>query len=229
VTPAISVIIPCYNGEAYLAEALESVAAQTLQPAQTIVVDDGSTDGSAAVARSFPWVTLVSQENRGLPAARNAGLAVATGDLLAFLDADDAWEPQKLARQAAYLAEHPEVPFVFAYHRYRIEDPEALPPFLRHTLTLESERSTLPSAWLVRREAMDLVGHFRTGLTISDDLDWLMRASDLGLRPGTVEEPLVWRRIHASNLSLDARETQRELLGILRESLRRKRESGTLR
>jgi len=226
VTPAVSVIIPCYNGEAYLAEALESVAAQTLQPAQTIVVDDGSTDRSAEIARGFPFVTLVSQQNRGLPSARNAGLDAATGELVAFLDADDVWEPQKLQRQVAYLDTHPEVPFVFAYHRYLIEDPEALPPFLRHTLALESERSTLPSAWLVRRDALDAVGRFRTGLTISDDLDWLMRASDLGLRPGTVEEVLLSRRIHSSNLSLDARETQRELLGILRESLRRKRTSG---
>lgn len=222
---SISVVIPCYNGEAYLGEALDSVRSQTLPPTQVIVVDDGSTDGSAAIARGMAGITLVSQPNRGLPAARNAGLAVADGDLVAFLDADDVWEPRKLERQAAFLDDNPSVGYAFAHHRYLVEDPEALPGWLRGQVARGSEPSPLPSAWLVRRELFDTVGRFDESLHISDDLDWLMRATAAGVRSGTVPEVLVGRRIHASNLSLDRERTQRELLGILRSSLRLKKEA----
>jgi glycosyltransferase involved in cell wall biosynthesis len=97
----ITAIIPVHNGERHLAEAIQSVLAQTLPPGEIIVVDDGSTDASAAIAQSFGApVRVLAQPNLGPAAARNLGLAHATGDLLAFLDADDLWTPNKLARQA---------------------------------------------------------------------------------------------------------------------------------
>jgi GT2 family glycosyltransferase len=103
-TPAISVVIPCYNGARFLRETLASVTRQTYPADEVIVVDDGSTDGSAAIAEAFgPPVCVVRQPNQGESAARNRGIALARGEWVALLDADDLWEPTKLARQGAAL------------------------------------------------------------------------------------------------------------------------------
>jgi len=106
----ISVIIPAYNVEAFLGEAIESVLNQTHPVDEVIVVDDGSTDRTADIAESFGTpVYVLRQDNAGPSAARNHALDHAAGDFIAFLDADDLWEPQKLERQIAYLTAHPEV------------------------------------------------------------------------------------------------------------------------
>ena len=91
--PSVSVVIPCFNNERYVGAAIESVLSQTFPPAEAIVIDDGSTDSSAAVVGRFPSVTLLCQENAGAGAARNAGIARAVGEFIALLDADDLWAP----------------------------------------------------------------------------------------------------------------------------------------
>src|SRR5437667_12630279 len=111
--PLVSVVIPCYNGERYLAEAIESVLAQRYEPLEIIVVDDGSTDRSAEVARHFgDAVQYVCQPHAGAAAARNRGVGLATGDLIAFLDADDVWTEGRLARQVQVLEADPSVGMV---------------------------------------------------------------------------------------------------------------------
>jgi glycosyltransferase involved in cell wall biosynthesis len=110
----LSAVIPAYNAEAWLGQAIESALAQEEVALEVVVVDDGSTDGTAEVLATFgDRIRLVRQANRGLPAARNAGIAAARGDLVAFLDADDTWEPSKSRRQLAYLAAHPACGLVF--------------------------------------------------------------------------------------------------------------------
>jgi glycosyltransferase involved in cell wall biosynthesis len=105
---AISVVIPCYNGARFLRETLESVARQTYPADEVIVVDDGSTDASAAVAASFgPPVRVLRQANQGESVARNNGIAAAAGDWIALLDADDLWAPTKLERQVQAVADSP--------------------------------------------------------------------------------------------------------------------------
>src|SRR2546422_3447261 len=112
--PSVSVVIPVYNGERYLADAIQSVLDQTYQNFEVIVVDDGSTDGSAEVAQRFgEAIRYVHQANGGACKARNTGIAVARGVYLAFLDHDDLWLPDKLAAQVAYLDSHPEVGAVY--------------------------------------------------------------------------------------------------------------------
>src|SRR3954452_15003770 len=104
VRPLVSAIIPAHNAERFLAAAIDSVLAQTYQPIECIVVDDGSTDGTPAVARSYgDRIRLIPQEQRGVSAARNRGAAEARGELLAFLDADDRWLPERVERQAREL------------------------------------------------------------------------------------------------------------------------------
>jgi glycosyltransferase involved in cell wall biosynthesis len=106
----ISVIIPAYNVEVFLSETIVSVLKQTYPVDEVIVVDDGSTDRTADIAESFDGVVhVIRQDNAGASFARNRALRHASGDIIAFLDADDLWEPHKLERQIAYLAAHPDV------------------------------------------------------------------------------------------------------------------------
>jgi glycosyltransferase involved in cell wall biosynthesis len=105
----VSVIIPVYNGATYLAEALDSVFAQDYRPIEVIVVDDGSTDDTAVIAKRYSQIRYLHEVNQGPAVARNTGLIHCTGDLIGFLDADDRWVLGKLSLQAKYLEAHPEV------------------------------------------------------------------------------------------------------------------------
>src|SRR5689334_9621809 len=110
--PLVSCVVPVYNGERYLAEALDSILAQTHRPLQAIVADDGSTDGTAAVAAAYgDRVLVLRQANAGPAAARNLGLAAARGEYVAFLDADDLWHPRKLERQLARFRARPQLDY----------------------------------------------------------------------------------------------------------------------
>jgi glycosyltransferase involved in cell wall biosynthesis len=114
--PSISVVIPVHNGELYLAEAVDSALAQTHRPAEVVVVDDGSTDGTAEVAAGLgAAVRYVHQRNRGPGGAMNRGVALARGEYVAFLSADDVWEPEKLAGQMAALVADPSLDLVFGH------------------------------------------------------------------------------------------------------------------
>ena len=107
--PLVSVIVAVHNGERFLRPALESLFAQDHEPFEVVFVDDGSQDGSADIAREFPDLRYMYQENQGLAAARNAGLRLARGELVAYLDDDDLLPPHKLSRQVRYLVENPDV------------------------------------------------------------------------------------------------------------------------
>lgn len=114
----ISCIVPVYNGAAYIGEALNSILGQTLRPFEVIVVDDGSTDSTAEIVAEYhQTVSYVYQENAGPAAARNRGIALARGDFLAFLDADDVWHPEKLARQASRFQAVPDLEYCLTYKR----------------------------------------------------------------------------------------------------------------
>ena len=102
--PLVSVIVPVYNGEHYLSFAIHSILRQDYHPSEVIVVDDGSTDNSANIARSFKEVRYIHQSNQGVAMARNVGIAAARGEFIAFLDADDLWTPNKLSIQNAQFS-----------------------------------------------------------------------------------------------------------------------------
>jgi glycosyltransferase involved in cell wall biosynthesis len=114
-SPLISVIVPAYNTSRTIAETLDSVLAQTFEDYEVVVVDDGSPDDVAElVARSYPQVRLVRQENRGLAGARNTGIKEAKGEYVAFLDSDDVWLPRKLELQVEQIKTHPEADVFYA-------------------------------------------------------------------------------------------------------------------
>lgn len=215
----VSVIVPVFNAEAYVAEALESVGAQTLQPHEVIVVDDGSTDGSAAVAERH-GVTLLRKENTGVADARNLAIERSTGDFVALLDADDVWLETKLSEQVQALREHPEAGYALGYHRYIFEGKRRAEWFKR-TQADEPEPSYCPSIWTIRREVMDRVGLFEPGRRVGEDIDWLARANDLGITSVMVPKVLLLRRIHDNNLT-GLPETRLAWLRVLRASAARK-------
>ncbi|WP_018232758.1 glycosyltransferase family 2 protein [Thioalkalivibrio thiocyanodenitrificans] len=223
--PRISVIIPVYNGERYLAAALESVVNQTFRTAEIIVVDDGSSDGSHALCAGFPGIRTLRQKNLGVAAARNAGVRASTGDFLAFLDQDDTWTSNKLELQSDYLARNPEYDFALGMQRLFL-DPEVTEPpaWLRAGHLDKPQLGYLPGTLLCARAVFDRVGPFDTRYRFGgDDADWFARAEDLGLHRGVVNETVLMRRIHADNLSAMTQQGNRELTSLLHASILRKR------
>ena len=220
----ISVIIPVYNGGKYLAEAIESVLAQTLKPAEIIVVDDGSTDDSKEIARKYlPKVRTISQENKGAGAARNTGIQVAKGSFLAFLDADDLWTGQKSVIQYSFLEEHPETDLVFGKVEQFIS-PE-FPAVYQGNLRKEMEimPGYASGALLIEREKFLRVGLFNEQLEIGEFIDWFSRAKGLGLTHHAMDDIVLKRRIHGLNMGIYKRGHLKDYTALLREAIARKR------
>lgn len=191
---AVSVVIPARNAAKFLAEAVASVRAQTHPVAEIVVVDDGSTDATVAVAQALGReVRVISQPPAGAAQARNRGAEAATGEWLAFLDADDLWHPEKLARQFAWLAAQPGTEAVFVHGaNFRI-GPEGgrqeEPP----------RPACLPGAVLLRRDFFLREARFPSGVAPSEVVAWYLRLEERGTRIGVVPELLFWRRLHADN------------------------------
>ena len=220
----VSVVVPVFNGEQYLGECLESALRQECAPWQVIVVDDGSTDGSAAIAGGFgDPVRVLRQPNRGPGAARNAGVAQAEGEFVAFLDADDLWTPGKLSAQLAYFAEDPEVHIVSAHVR-NFHSPD-LTQEQRMLVECPPDPmpGLIPSAMLVRRETFAKCGLLSEDLAFGDFIPWLARVWDLGLRLHILEEALALRRLHLNNFTRTHREHQRDYLAATKRVLDRRR------
>lgn len=181
----MSVVIPCYNAAAFLADAVESVRAQTSPVAEVLVVDDASTDDTVAVAERLGVTVIRQPENRGPSGARNAGIARAAGDVVAFLDADDAWLPWHVELAVDVLARHPEVAVVGTGHMpydeplpSRPASPAVveIPPDPVVTLL---ERTLIPQTGAVaRRSALLEVGGYEDGRRYAEDYDvWLRIAA----------------------------------------------------
>jgi len=219
----ISVIIPVYNGEKYLAETLQSILAQTYRPFEIIVVDDGSTDRSAAIARSFPDVHCHSQTNQGHGAARNIGIDKARGELLAFCDADDLWMVDKLESQVALLNENPSAGFALGRMKILLDPGAVWPPSWNEAHYASDPAAYIPSALLARRHIFDIVGLFDPQYRIGNDSDWFFRARDAGIKWVTVDKVVLFRRVHTENLSHDTAGTNRELLHLVRASIQRRK------
>ncbi len=225
----VSVIIPVYNGERFLAEAIQSVLNQTLPPDEIIVVDDGSTDGSAAIVAALPSppkidLILVRQPNQGPAAARNRGIVLASGDLVAFLDADDLWQPEKLARQVVQLTQAPNIDAVICHVESFVEPGGKWPPGRDRTLFEQFPPMYSFCTLLVHRSALDRVGMLDPRRRAAEDTEWFARARDMGLNFAVAPAVLLRRRFHSANLSHSAEAaTPLQLLHIVRDSLNRRR------
>jgi glycosyltransferase involved in cell wall biosynthesis len=228
----VSCVVPVYNGELYLGEALESVLAQTYRPIEVIVVDDGSTDDTADVIASYgDRVWSARLPNSGTPAARNLGLSLARGEFVAFLDADDLWHPEKLARQMARFQARPELDMCVT-HAQNFWIPELSEEAARY----QGRRFTQPlpgyvlQTLLVRRRFFDVVGPLDISLRLGDDNDWFLRAYDQGATVELLPEVLLYRRLHHANLTRRTIDQAPEaLLRVVKKTLDRRRRLRQLR
>jgi glycosyltransferase involved in cell wall biosynthesis len=223
--PVVSVIIPVYNCERYAEEAIRSVLAQDYEPLEVVVVDDGSTDQSADVAKSFgALVRYCYQERAGIGAARNRGVELASGELLAFLDADDRWVPAKLNRQVPILLSRPAIDIVFGRARQLGHGKE----WDRGVQQVDYDGPDLMAGiisgtMLIRRESFFRVGPFRTDLKIGEFVDWYARAVDAGLSHLMLPDLLLYRRLHDTNQGVREREAITDYARVLKAALDRRR------
>ena len=200
--PLVSVVTPVYEGEAFLREALDSVFAQDYEPFEAIVVDDGSTDGSGAIARSYPALRYIRQENQGQCAAYNVGIEAARGELVAIADQDDVQLPHRLSVQVEYLVEHPEVTLTLGRQRWITAPPNAVPD------RVWGDLDGIPLASMVfRKRAVVEIGGFDARLRTGEDTDLLVRLRERGHAFVVLPQIVVHRRYHGGNIDAGRRET----------------------
>jgi glycosyltransferase involved in cell wall biosynthesis len=221
--PLVSVLVGAYNAERYLGEALRSVLAQSYRPLELIVVDDGSTDRTAEVAQRHGSVLYAYQENAGNGAARNRAVELASGELFAFLDADDRFVPGKLERQWEALEADPALDLVFGHVREFVS-PE-LTEEQRAAIRPPSPTApwTAPNLMLIRREAFFRVGAFSEELRVGVTVDWYARALEGGLRSLMLPDVVLERRLHLDNNGLRESDSRSQYLHVLKASLDRRR------
>ncbi len=222
--PEVSVIIPVYNSEAYIGEAIESVLRQTFRDFEIIVVDDGSDDRSAEIAASYPGVRLFRRSHEGVAAARNYGIMEAGADLVSFLDADDLYSHDKLELQAGYLAEHSECGVVFSEYRNFSDIPENEMNERQKALMQVHVKQCLPAA-CIRKEIFKKYGLFDTSYPYGEDTEFFMR---LGINrvdfSHRIEKVLYLRRVHGNNITVQHELTRyRDLYAILTDAVRKRR------
>jgi glycosyltransferase involved in cell wall biosynthesis len=180
--PAVCVVIPCYNQAHFLGEAIASALEQAYRPLQVVVVDDGSTDATAEIAGRYDAVRCLRQANRGLPAARNAGLAAGRGEYVVFLDADDRLLPGALETGATALDRHPQAAFAVGRHRRIAADGRPLPSPSRPRVDADHYTSLVRRCWIqmpatvmYRRSVLEAVGGFDATFRYAEDYELYLR------------------------------------------------------
>jgi glycosyltransferase involved in cell wall biosynthesis len=223
-TDLVSVIIPVYNGDRYLAEAIQSVLAQTYQPIEIIVIDDGSTDDTAEVAQSFgSLIRYDYQLNSGSSAARNRGIELASGEFIAFLDADDLWLEDKLALQIEAFNINPDVDIVCG-HIKQFHSPE-LDEITKAKIHCPPEimPGNIPSVVVIKRDAFSRVGLFHNEWQMGEFIDWYVRATEQNLKTLMLPNLVALRRLHSTNKGVQQRQNLNQYVRILKASLDRRR------
>ena len=218
----VSVIVPMYNAARFIEQALASIRNQTVPPSEIIVVDDGSTDEGPDIVAVEPGITLLRKPHSGIGDTVNTGVAMARGDLIAFLDADDRWLSQKTALQIAALDRDPALAVVFGHiRRFRDMGTEER--------VIDVRPAMLRSAGLFRREALASVGGFGTG-EAHEFMTWMLSAEDAGLLHEILPDVVYERRIHDANHGITHKEDQRRTyFTTLKAALdRRRRRSASI-
>ena len=218
----VSVVIAAYNEAPFLDEALRSVLAQTYAPIEVIVVDDGSTDGTADVAAAHP-VEVIRRPHLGPAAARNVGLRRAQGEYWTVFDGDDRMPPDRIERQVAHLAAHPGCDVVLGLTEAFVSPGQPRPPHY-NPIWDHGPFPGHPGTTLARRAALERVGLLDERRILGDDVDWQARAKDAGLRTDHVDAVCLHYRIHGANLSRDTAGNRQAMLSLLRDSVRRRQD-----
>ena len=224
--PLVSVIIPVYNYDRYLGEAIASVLSQTYKHLEVVVVDDESTDQSGEVAKSFAGrgVRYCQQDHAGIGPARNTGVELAQGDYLAFLDADDRWPEEKIERQLRAFESDPTLEMVFGQALQLQNGPEWEAGVKNRNLAVAGMvPGMVAGTMLIKREAFLRVGKMPGYLKVGEFIDWYSRAVQMQIRCRVLPELLLWRRIHGANQGVRERQSVSDYARVLKASLDRKR------
>jgi glycosyltransferase involved in cell wall biosynthesis len=220
----VSVVIPAWNAARYLPDALASVAAQSVPVSEVLVVDDGSTDSTAALAEGLGGVVRVlRQEHAGAAAARNHGVQEARSEWVAFLDADDYWLPDRLAWQAAALRAEPALDVIYGCVQQFYSPDLDWPATAAHGEAAAVQPGIFPGTCLARREAFQRVGGLDQRPQAGEFIEWHGRAIQAGLRVKTLDEVLLRRRIHNADPEIRQRQALPDYVKDLRDSLDRRR------
>lgn len=223
-TPLISVIVPAYNAAVFLTEAIQSIQQQCYDPLEIIVIDDGSTDETSEIAKNFNNILrYVYQENQGPAVARNTGLKLAEGEIIAFLDADDLWPENKLNSQLAYFNQEPSLEIVIGRVQCLLREDTTtgevkFKEFAQPTIAVNL------GAGLFKKSVFDKLGYFDLSLRQSEDVDLFMRIREAGVSMATIETVTLYYRIHGDNITRDRTEQKTLFLKALKKSLDRRRQ-----
>jgi glycosyltransferase involved in cell wall biosynthesis len=224
VGPLVSVVIPVFNGERFLREAVDSVLAQEYSPLEIIIVDDGSTDGTEALAKSLPEpVRYLRQTNKGPAAARNRGIELAQGNLIAFADADDLWPQGKLELQLPYLIQDSQIDIVLGRIQQVVLSTTSDGQTQSEEFAEPAFSVNLGSA-VIRRSVFEQVGLFDETMRYSEDVDWFMRAREAGAAIVTIDAVTLLYRQHEQNMTRGKSAAELNVLQALKRSLDRRRE-----
>src|SRR5436309_8283029 len=223
----VSVIIPVRDGARYIVSAIESVLGQTRPPAEVLVIDDGSRDGTKEIVSQLCacGVRLIRQRPAGAAAARNHGVKLARYGLFAFLDGDDLWTSIKLEQQCAELQSDPALDMVFGHVRHFVS-PD-VEPTVRARLRCPEESISGPhiGTMLIRRESFERVGLFETEWGIGEFLAWYARAQLIGLREKMISTVLLERRLHSANQGVLKRSDRGDYVRVIKKILDGRREA----
>lgn len=223
--PIVSAIIVVKNGERYIARAIDSIIAQTFKEYEIIVVDGHSSDRTLTIAGSYPQVRCVQQEKPGIAEAYNLGIESARGEFIAFLSHDDVWTPNKLSTQVNYLLQHPEIQYSVAKVQFILEEGHSIPPGFKPELFDGDRMAYIMETLVARKSLFDAIGKLNADFTIANDVDWFSRVKDLNIPVKPFPEVLLYKYIHDTNLSNQAQVNNKDLLKLLRQSIRRKQET----
>lgn len=223
---SVSVVVPVYNGEAFLREAIQSIQRQDWGTAEIIIIDDGSTDRTAEIVAGFgDRVRYVQQSNLGAAAARNRGIKMAAGNVIAFLDADDLWLEHTLSLQLQKLQADPSMQMVRGYTQRT------------HLIAVQSDESkweNVGEAWpalslgsaIMSKPVFDSVGYLDESLPFNEDVDWFLRAKETGIVTMLHEDVVQLYRRHEHNLTNNRELNRTSFLRTLKNTIERKRNNG---
>lgn len=215
--PLVTGFMPAYNAERFLEAAVESMLAQDYEPFEAIVVDDGSTDGTAEILERYDRLTVIHQENQGPAGARNTAITAARGAFLTAFDADDLWPANRVSLQAGFLLDHPDVGCVLGRQEW------INPPSWLGRDPVFGDLDGIPvSSAMMRREVVERVGWFDASFQHGEDMDLLVRLRESGVRIEILPEVVWYRRYSEDQLTANAPEIN-PLLRSFRAKLERER------